>query len=176
MAVDDTLARVRADLDAGRRPLARQRLRGLVGTYPTRLDLRALLAELYRADGDAAQAGRYDYLSDGADAAEVAAFEKAYGHDPIALMRALGWHADEADAPTGTARERLAALRARAEAKAGGPVNWRDPRVPDRDPPWYVQAFVGVVFLAALFAVGLVVAGLIELGANGWEVVRDWLR
>ncbi|HEV2891543.1 MAG TPA: DUF6584 family protein [Frankiaceae bacterium] len=174
MAVEDTLARVRADLDAGRTELARQRLRGLVGTYPTRLDLRATLAALYRAEGDPAQAGRYDYLADDPDPVEVAAFERAYGDDPIALMRALGWYADEADAPTEAARERLAALRARAEERAGAPLDWRDPRVPPPRQHWAWSVVVFVVFCAALFAVGLVVAGLVELAAKGLEVVSGW--
>ena len=51
MAVDDTLRRVEADLARGDLHMARQRLRGLVGSFPTRLDLRERLAEACRATG-----------------------------------------------------------------------------------------------------------------------------
>jgi hypothetical protein len=57
VAVEKTLNRVAVDLAAGRVPMARQRLRGLVGSMPTRLDLRQRLAEVYRLEGDSAQAG-----------------------------------------------------------------------------------------------------------------------
>ena len=55
----ETLMRVREDIAAGRLSLARQRLRGLVGSYPQRLDLREQLAELYRREGIPSQAGRW---------------------------------------------------------------------------------------------------------------------
>ena len=175
MAVEETLARARADLDAGRTELARQRLRGLVGSYPTRLDVREALAETYRLAGDTAQAGRYAYLSDVRDEAEVAAFEEAYAADPVRMMRALAWRAAEEDAPTETARERLRALRERAEAAVGAPVDWRDPRAPAppqrrADVLWgFVLAFV-LATIALLFLVGVVSAVL-----HGIDVVGRWL-
>ena len=174
MAVDDTLARARADLDAGRPELARQRLRGLVGTYPARLDVREALAETYRRTGDAVQAGRYTYLSEGRDPVEVAAFESAYP-DPFARMRALGWRGPEEDAPTGAARERLRALRAEAEAVAGGPVDWRHPRLPE--PPRTVKdrvfEVVGMGVVASLFVLFMV--GVASAVIHGIEVVAGWL-
>ncbi|MFD4274821.1 DUF397 domain-containing protein [Streptomyces cyaneofuscatus] len=48
MALNDTLARVDADLAAGRIPVARQRLRGLVSSYPHEPAPRRRLAEVYR--------------------------------------------------------------------------------------------------------------------------------
>ncbi len=48
---EETLARVAGDLGSGHLSMARQRLRGLVGSHPQRLDLREQLAELYRREG-----------------------------------------------------------------------------------------------------------------------------
>ncbi|HET9655283.1 MAG TPA: DUF6584 family protein [Kineosporiaceae bacterium] len=46
MTVEQTLVKVEADLAAGDVPMARQRLQGLVGSFPQRLDLRERPAEL----------------------------------------------------------------------------------------------------------------------------------
>ena len=56
---------VELDLGEGRLALARQRLRGLVGSLPFRLDLRMLRTELYRREGGLAQAGRWSHLDEG---------------------------------------------------------------------------------------------------------------
>ncbi|MFF1508958.1 DUF6584 family protein [Streptomyces sp. NPDC058326] len=53
MPVPNTLARVDEDLTAGRVPMARQRLRGLISSYPQDLTLRRRLAEVYRLYGEA---------------------------------------------------------------------------------------------------------------------------
>lgn len=176
MSEKETLARVAEDLAAGRRPLARQRLRGLVGALPQRLDLREQLAELYRADGDLAQAGRYSYLAEQRDPAEVAAFERAYQEDPVRMMKALGWRGPEADAATETARGRLRALRSRAEAQLGVPVDWEMPR---HGPPAGSTRGDRIVeagcTLIAIVVILLVIAGLISAGIHGFHVVADRL-
>ncbi|MEV8047330.1 DUF6584 family protein [Streptomyces griseoluteus] len=59
MPLRDTLARVDEDLAAGRVPVARQRLRGLVSSFPCDPAPRRRLAEVYRLYGEPAQAGRY---------------------------------------------------------------------------------------------------------------------
>ncbi|MGQ4381635.1 DUF6584 family protein, partial [Streptomyces sp. SAS_267] len=79
MPLRDTLARVDADLAAGRIPVARQRLRGLVSSFPNDLTLRRRLAETYRLYGEPAEAGRWMYLESDRDAVETAAFEARYG-------------------------------------------------------------------------------------------------
>lgn len=117
MSEQETLARVRDDLAAGRVDLARQRLRGFGGSYPQRLDLREQLAELYRRDGILSQAGCRTVLSDSRDPEELRTFEREYP-DPVHRMRAIGWRGPE-DAAGEAVRVRLAALREEAEAAAG---------------------------------------------------------
>ncbi|MGY9070941.1 DUF6584 family protein [Streptomyces sp. CAS3] len=98
MPLKDTLARVDADLAAGRIPAARQRLRGLVSSFPSDLTLRRRLAEVYRLYDEPAEAGRWMYLEEDRDPAETAAFETRYG-TTSGRMRALGWKGSESRAP-----------------------------------------------------------------------------
>ncbi|MCC8245818.1 DUF6584 family protein [Saccharothrix luteola] len=132
---------------------ARQRLVGLVASYPDRLDLRERLAQVYRLLGDAAQAGRWSYLAEARDEAEVAAFERAY-RTPLARLRAMNWTSGEAGASTATARERLVALRAAANEQLRAELSVAD----DRDSSWGTNALVlvGLVIVLLCFVVGAV--------------------
>ncbi|MER7622721.1 DUF6584 family protein [Streptomyces sp. NPDC126503] len=132
MPLDETLARVDADLAAGRVPLARQRLRGLVGSYPWDLTLRRRLAEVYRLYGDAAEAGRWTYLEEDRAPEETAAFERRYVSARW-RMKALAWRGPEALAATAFAAERLAEVREACAAEVGRPVDWDEPVPFDED-------------------------------------------
>ncbi|MEV4947925.1 DUF6584 family protein [Streptomyces sp. NPDC053755] len=121
-----TLARVEADLAAGRVPMARQRLRGLVASFPHDLTLRRRLGEIYRLYGDAAQAGRWLYLEEDRCAEETAAFEARY-HSPQRRMKALAWRGPETLAATTFAEDQLVAVRAACAERLGRPVDWDDP-------------------------------------------------
>lgn len=175
MPVEDTLARVEADLASGRVRLARQRVRGLVGQFPDRLDLRDQLAELYRRDGDLAQAGRWGYLHDHPDPKEVAAFRRAYGDDPVKLMQMLRWRAGEDSAPSPEVRARLRALREEAEMRVGAPVAWVNPEPPK--PGTTLRGRIGTVFAAGgcLLVLGLSMIGIYALITMGISTVVDWL-
>ena len=165
MPIEATLARAEADLRAGRTALARRRVRDLVRAFPHRLDLRHRLAEIYRLEGNPAQAGRWTYLHEPTDPAEQAAFAKAYQHDPVQLMRALAWHGVEDDAPNDTAHDRLRLLREQAEARVGTPLDWHDPRPPRPRPDLKTRlthAGCLTLTLALLTATGLVIAGLVR--------------
>ncbi|MGW6704531.1 DUF6584 family protein [Streptomyces sp. NPDC054956] len=126
MPLSETLARVDADLAAGRVPVARQRLRGLVSSFPYDLTLRRRLAEVYRLYGDAAEAGRWTYLEVDRHDDETAAFEARYG-SPAWRMKALAWRGPEAMAATVFAEGQLAAVRAACAEELGHPVDWDDP-------------------------------------------------
>ncbi|MEV7881351.1 DUF6584 family protein [Streptomyces microflavus] len=123
MALNDTLARVDADLAAGRIPVARQRLRGLVSSYPHEPAPRRRLAQVYRLYGDAAEAGRWMYLEEDRSPEETAAFEERYAN-AVRLMRAVAWRGTESDAPTPFAAGQLAAVREAASEIVGRPVTW----------------------------------------------------
>lgn len=171
--MERTLQRVEEDLAAGRRDLARRRLAGLVGSFPTRLDLRRRLSEVYRVDGDLAQAGRWSYLEPDRDAHELAAFERAYG-DLALRMRALRWRGPE-DAAGPEVEARLRALREQAEARAGGPVSWERPRRPETALSRWQDAAVGAGCVAAAILGVLLLIGAGSLVWEGVRVVRRWV-
>ncbi|CAD5949839.1 DUF6584 family protein [Streptomyces cyaneofuscatus] len=123
MALNDTLARVDADLAAGRIPVARQRLRGLVSSYPHEPAPRRRLAEVYRLYGDPAEAGRWMYLEEDRSPEETAAFEERYAN-AVRRMRAMAWRGTESDAPTPFAAGQLTAVREAASEIVGRPVTW----------------------------------------------------
>ncbi|MGW4728513.1 DUF6584 family protein [Streptomyces shenzhenensis] len=166
MALRDTLARVDADLAAGRVPVARQRLRGLVSSFPNDLRLRRRLAEVYRLYGEPAEAGRWMYLEQDRDAAETSAFEARY-HTAPQRMRALAWQGPEALARTDFAREQLAAVRAACSDAMGRPVDWD--RVPsggnaDRKGNAFADFLAGAGCLVAVLAfLAIWVNGLVAL-------------
>jgi hypothetical protein len=73
----DGLGRAKADLEHGRARKARDRLKGLVVTYPHNQEVRSLLAEAYRRDRQWPEAGRWGYLiGPAATEWERRAFEK----------------------------------------------------------------------------------------------------
>lgn len=111
------LDRVANDLARGLTHPAIQRLSSLVAAYPTDLDLRRRLAAAYRRVGNQIQAGRWDYLTIGADTTDTSAFERAFP-SAAARLRAIRWPYRAAAAPTSYARSRLAKLVAAAEAEA----------------------------------------------------------
>ncbi|MFH8798136.1 DUF6584 family protein [Streptomyces sp. NPDC017936] len=168
MPVRDTLARVDADLAAGRVPVARQRLRGLVSSFPDDLMLRRRLAEVYRLYGEPAEAGRWMYLEQDRDAAETSAFEARYRTAPQ-RMRALAWQGPESLAGTAFAEERLAAVRAACSEAMGRPVDWG--AVPSDEE----AAGAGSAFSGFLAGAGCLVAVLafLAIWVNGLVALFD---
>ncbi|MBB1245207.1 hypothetical protein GL263_16740 [Streptomyces durbertensis] len=150
MSVRQTLARVDEELAAGRVPLARQRLRGLVSSFPADLELRRRLAEVYRLYGDDAEAGRWNYLEADRDPAETAAFEARYA-DPRRRMRALAWRGPEESTESPVVRERLAAVRTACSEAIGRPVDWESVRTLTEDDPQEVPGDRGGVLWGLLF-------------------------
>ncbi|MGC9496321.1 DUF6584 family protein [Streptomyces sp. WG7] len=170
MPLRETLARVDADLAAGRVPIARQRLRGLVSSFPYDLTLRRRLAEVYRLYGDAAEAGRWMYLEEDRDAGETAAFEARY-ESPGWRMKALAWRGPETMAATAFAEGQLAAVRTACAEELGHPVDWDDPasyrdgleRYEGSSEPWSfsgvlagVGCLVGALAFLAIWVNGVV--------------------
>jgi hypothetical protein len=183
MPKPDVLDRVSADLAQGHTQPAIQRLSSLVAAHPTDLDLRRRLAGLHRMVGNRIEAGRWDYLTPGADGDEVAAFERAFPW-PSRRLAALRWPqvsevlvrgatcrpgrvartsprsrtSDSGLAATGYARERLESLvrAARMERAKQGAKERRG---------WSPRA-------AGLAAAGLMAAFFVVLGS---VTVAQWL-
>lgn len=158
MPLTATLARVDADLAAGRVPMARQRLRGPVSSFPRDPALRRRLAGVHRLYGEPAEAGRWMYLGEDRDADETAAFEARY-RTPRERMRALAWHGPESLAPSRFAAEQLAAVRTACPEALGPPVDWGEDPAPTV-PEAAEGRFAGFVVGAGCLTGGLVMAGI----------------
>lgn len=170
MGEEDTLRRVQEDLEAGRTVMARQRLRGLIGSYPQRLDLREQLADLYRGDGIMSQAGRWSFLSESLSEEELQAFEREYA-DPMVRMQVVGWRGSE-DAAGLVGRERLVALRQEAELKAGRSLSWeRAGKAASATASWGDRLFAALVVVV----LALVVLGGIAFFVQGIRTLIHWL-
>jgi hypothetical protein len=59
---EPTMEQALAELEAGNTQKAKDRLQGLLSSYPDDLEVRLALAHAYRCLGDAVQAGRWGYL------------------------------------------------------------------------------------------------------------------
>ena len=156
MPIDQTLARARAELAAGQTDRSRQRLHGLLATYPHRTDVRAALAAAHRVAGNPVQAGRWAFLCPDRDTAETAAFLAAYPTTSV-RVQAMRWVGPEHDAEP-SVRDRMAELRAVAEVEVDRTTRPR-PR-PRPTPANDVLAMTGcllvVAAVAALAVIGLV--------------------
>jgi hypothetical protein len=157
VAKPDVIARVKHDLDQGHTYRAIRRLRTYLANDPHNMEIRELLAEVYRGTGNAVEAGRWSFLAAEVDPDERAAFERA---NPSAWLRLrmLHFSADPASLPP-PARDRLRVLTVQAE-RIGPPPIWRGPVEPDEPrPPGNTLPclFVAIALtvLAALVGIGL---------------------
>lgn len=162
VTVERTLARVDEDLRKGDLAMARTRLQSLVRAKPQELAVRERLADVYRRDGVAVEAGRWSYLSEQRDVGEVAAFERACGRDPVRIMRGLRWTGSASDATTEVARERLREVKTAAEEKAGKELDWSS-RGRDTGEPWWQDAFGLGCGAALLLILVLAVIGAVTV-------------
>ena len=108
--------------------MAIQRLRTLLATLPDDVEIRAVLASVYRQTGNLVEAGRWGFLSTEVRPAELAAFAKA-NPDPWQRLRLLQFSGDPVGLPD-EVTERLVELA--EEAQGSGPPtasvgDYRDP-------------------------------------------------
>ncbi|WP_348541291.1 DUF6584 family protein [Streptomyces sp. SAI-208] len=125
MPLSETLARVDADLAACRVPLARQRLRGLVSSFPYDLTLRRRLAEVYRSTATPSRPDAGCTSRRTAAPTRPRPSRRATGH-PGRRMKALAWRGPETMAASAFAEGQPASVRRACAAELGHPVDWDD--------------------------------------------------
>jgi hypothetical protein len=94
MPIQQTLERIQHDIDTGNLSKARDRLHGLISTYPDNLNLRKRLGDVYFRLQMPEMAGRYWYLEeDKNDEMNLACqiFEKSCKGYPLEILRALSF-------------------------------------------------------------------------------------
>jgi hypothetical protein len=171
MPIEETLKKVESDIAAGDYGRARDRLHGLLATYPDDLALRRRLGDIYWKLQYPAMAGRYWYLEKDKTPAMAAAceqFERACQHDPLQTLLALKFKGDvDAIAATYAGRT-LLALHEQARARHShyvdfreqGAARWRQPA--GIDERWNNVLAVGCV-AAFLIALGLMIVGCVTV-------------
>ncbi|MGE1166443.1 DUF6584 family protein [Peribacillus simplex] len=92
-----TIKKIEEDIEKNDLGKARDRLHGLISTFPNELDLRRKLGDIYFALKYPSMAGRYWYLEKNKSPEMVKAciqFEKSMGNDPIRIGRAIKYKGD----------------------------------------------------------------------------------
>ncbi|SNT49185.1 hypothetical protein SAMN05444672_13324 [Bacillus sp. OK838] len=87
-----TIMKIEEDIEKNDLGKARDRLHGLISTFPNELDLRRKLGDIYMALKYPSMTGRYWYLEKNKSPEMVKAcieFEKSMGNDPIRIGRAI---------------------------------------------------------------------------------------
>jgi hypothetical protein len=158
----DVVARVKSDLALGHTHTAIQRLRTLHAVDPDDLEIRQLLAAVYRETGNHVEAGRWAFLTEDLREEELGAFERA-NPDPWLRLRLIRWSGDPALLPGEAARDRLVSLVTEAE-QAGPPERWSgdESRPPRGSAIPCLFVVLTLVVLGSLVVIGVLrAAGLI---------------
>jgi len=131
VAKPDVLARARKDLEQGHTEIAIRRLRAYLANDPDNLEVRRVLAAIYRQTGNVVEAGRWGFLTADVRPVEVIAFERA-NPSPFLRLRVLNFGADRRRLPP-AAQDRLRVLTIQA-GRVGPPPGWHGGPEPDRQP------------------------------------------
>ncbi len=92
MALENTLDKVESDIQAGDLGKARDRIHGLIASYPDHLELRKRLGQIYWRLQMPEMAGRFWYLEEHKDENMARAcnrFEAQFGNDPVFIIFAI---------------------------------------------------------------------------------------
>jgi len=162
------LRRIEEDLAAGDYGKARDRLHGLIATFPNDLTLRRKLGDIFWHLQYPAMAGRYWYLEEQKTpdmAAACQAFERSCGDDPLQILLALKFRGEIEAIRDTFAGQTLLTLQARAKEERGVYVEFGKsgrekyhlilPPATDRKLRWIGCLLVSLV-AAALMLLGLI--------------------
>ena len=97
MPLQQTLDKVRWDIQNQNLGKARDRLHGLINSYPDHLELRKMLGDLYWQLQLPDMAGRYWYLEEEKDENMIIAcqrFENQFNYDPMYMLFAIKYKGD----------------------------------------------------------------------------------
>lgn len=165
---EETLRRIEREIAAGDLGRARDRLHGLIATYPDDLALRQRLGDVYWQLHYPAMAGRYWYLEEDRTPDRIqarAAFEGSCGDDAVQILLALKFGGDVAALGDTFAGRTLLALQERARQERGyrivfgkrGKEKYRyTERTKSRGRWLLIGCLVAVLVAAGLMGVGLV--------------------
>jgi hypothetical protein len=169
MAKDDVLKRIYSDIEAGDLGKARDRLHGLLYTYPNDLHIRELLGDVYWRLQFPAMAGRYWYLTEvKGEHVETAktAFEKSVGKDPTRIMEALKFCGD-LNSLSEQVLNQIEALQQEHIKKHGYRFNWaRTVEKPKVTPKAVILVRNGFLLILTILVIFFTVLGIVWLVQN----------
>ena len=173
MPKPETLKRIERDIAAGNLGKARDRLHGLILSYPEDLSLRFRLAEVYRQLQYPAMAGRYWYLEEQRTEEmrqAVAEFERECGNEPWLIANRQKIRFEPEGLPPGHARDRLTELTDRCKRKYGQAPDFSGRRGKRQFVPENVQSHAVAVGCILTFVVlaFLVVMGIMHVLSWFW--------
>jgi hypothetical protein len=167
MSIEQTLEKVEQDIASGDLGKARDRLHGLVATYPNRLALRRKLGDIYWQLQYPAMAGRYWYLEESKSPDMVAAckvFEGSCGHSSFQILLALKFRGDLESIDSEFVKDSLLTLQAQVKNEYGYLVDFQKqgadkyqwtPRSKTRGRVSTIGCVVAAVLGIALMLIGL---------------------
>ena len=167
MPIEKTLERIDADVASGDFGKARDRLHGLLATYPEDMALRHRLGDLYWQLQYPAMAGRYWYMEESKTPDMVAAceaFERSCGGSPFHILLALKFQGNVVAIGDTYAGRVLLALQKRVRVEYRYDIDFQKrganryrpvPREGLRD-----KALIGGCIVGALTGLGLIGIGL----------------
>jgi hypothetical protein len=170
---EETLSRIQADIASSDLGKARDRLHGLIATYPDDLALRLRLGQVYWELRYPSMAGRYWYLEEEKTPDMTAAcllFERSCGGNPVNLLLGLKFRGDIERIRDTYAGRTLLELQARAADSYGptivfgktGRERYQYPRGPVAG-GWSCLLALAIAALVALGLLGLMVIGLVTV-------------
>jgi hypothetical protein len=170
MAIKQTLNKIERDIASGDYGKARDRLHGLIATYPDNLALRRKLGKVYWQLQYPAMAGRYWYLEEDKSPDMVAAckaFERSCGNSSLQMLLFLKFRGDLESIDSVFARQTLRTLQSQVKEKYGYYITFgkrgaeKYQWTPARKPRDVVVGVACVV--AVLVGLGLMLVGLVTV-------------
>jgi hypothetical protein len=175
MPKEDTLKRVRDDIRRGYLGSARDRLHGLLATYPDDLSIRSQLAEVYWQLRHPGMAGLYWFLAPERNddiRTALAEFERECGGDPWIMLTRLKLRWNPEEMPDGFAKQQLVGLLDQCRKKHKRVPKFRTgygPDQKDRKPAQFTNSVLAV-------GCGLIVFVVLCLLVIGLVQVVSWFR
>ncbi len=156
MSIESTLLKVEEELSEGKLGIARDRLHGLVASYPEDLSLRSRLAEVYLKLGYPVEAGRWWFLVEKLTPEQESAvrdFVLSYGGNEALILRKLRLKVIPQD---GFAHKRIEELMAAARAKGQTIPRISEPPLVQKSSHWAITGCMAVAIVCVvLMLIGL---------------------
>jgi hypothetical protein len=176
MPLEKTLERIERDIAAGDYGKARDRLHGLIATYPDDFSLRRTLGDVYWQLQYPAMAGRYWYLEEKKSPDMVTAcvvFERSCGNNPFHILLALKYRGDIQTSRDTFAGRTLLALQKQVKDQYGYCIDFKK-RGAERYQWTPVSRGVWQerLVLAGCIVTGFAILGLIGIGL---DTVWKWI-